>query len=1840
MKKRILSILLVVCMVVTMLPTAVLAASNPTVNSFDISEGHIIITNGTTSGTVKVAYGSSQSKDNINGDTILISGTTTSNKVIVNTSSNITVKIRLDSLDIRLANDCAFDIQNASVVEMTLAGANILKSGQKQDGYTNKAYAGLQVENAAQVTIDGTGSLEAMGGDYAAGIGGRAGEWTNNKDYGVNSNAANSGKITIKSGTVKATGSYNGAGIGGGGAAKTELSGGNGGEVAITGGIVIATGGDWRGAGIGGGGSGKGGAGGTIIITGGDVTALGGGNAAGIGGSGFGVGDLYAGAAGNIKISNAAKVVAASSGTKPSIEDDDGNIAPVSGTVANVLIANYQTDIAANTNTEVKDASSNLLSPAVSFAPQRGYKSIAFTMPTANGYTLYTGAAKQMGKKDGITSTTFTIAPGLNVFTDVAASTYTGNVTVKKDNNSWTADAPIIKMSASSSTLTGAVSGTFLNGEYTFSGLADGTTYYAWEDGATDTYTGRSVTIDSKSATVNYYTLSLANGAGTSSLIGSGIHLQGKSVAIDVTVNTGYVWSKWTSDNATLLPDQTAKSGDITMPAAPITLTATATPIRYDITYTLNGGTVSAANPENYNVESDAITLNNPARSGYYFLGWTGSSGEVAQTNVSIPKGTTGNKTYTANWKAYTPTSAPIASVVTARTDTSITINTETGYEYSVDGTKWFIGSGSYTFSGLEPDTPYSLVYRKAAVNTSGSAYAASEASPALSVRTKISSALVTAPGAPGIGTGTDKPTSDSIAISAVAGNEYYISTSPTSDWSGTPNGYYKATSDGIRIFDSLSPATKYYIHFRTAETVNAMPSVSAHVEQYTLPTTPLASVITTNYVVETINFDNTTYEVSSDSSFVGEKLMPNGAVLTPGETYYVRVKAITGGAPASEAASFTISPRPAAPTSITAIKTKNSIIITPVLGQEYKIGDGIWQDGGSFEGLGADTEYIVYARVKATDSAFASEGYSINIKTKVEGSITVPTPEAVTYEPATTLGAITLSPNWAWSLPTTNPTVAIASYNAIYTPTDTDTVDYSGVAGYAVDGSGKVTITRLIPLTVNRAIPTAADFTFVQPASLDYSGTVKTATVTAKTGISGMGTVTVVYNPGETTASPVNAGTYSVQIDLAQGDNYAAATSITDGTWEFSIAKVTQAALSITSIPANVTYGDSFTLDTSGGSGTGAVTWAVTEGDSAMVDAAGNVTITGIGATTIAATKAADGNHADAVTDTYAFTPAPLQLIIDDPVTTGGWTKTYDGNTDFDLSRITVGAITNKVGSDDITVSVQSATYDAADIGLGNKTLTITYATEGDNSGTYSVPGNYVANTASVTAATPVITLVNKTAVYSDKIIGIDEATVTGVTGGTTPDGIIAYTYYTKETCGDEDKTTVDKNGAEVIGGAPKNAGTYYVKAMIAASGNYSVATSGAVTLTIYYPSSGLNASVPVIVDGKTVDMGTAEVKDGTTTIKVDQDKMREQLKSAKDSVVIPINSNTNTAAAQLVVQNVENMAERSMTLTIKSNDISYEIPTGSVDTAAILKNLGAADSSKVPLNVTIGKLTQNSVTVKDGTLVMVPVSFTITATYNGKSVEVDKFESYVHRVIEIPSGVDPKTITTAVVVEKNGAQRHVPTEVYSKGGMWYANINSLTNSTYALINSKAEFADTNGKWYTAVAAEMASRKILSGVGENKFAGDRSITRAEFAAILVRALGLPADGKSIFVDVSPSAWYSGAIATAAEYGLVTGKGDNEFAPGAYITRQEAMTMLQRAAKLADYSGGDGSLGNFADAGSISKWAQNAAKWNVGSGLIVGSGGLIRPSDNITRAESGAVILRLLQKAGLVDVRS
>lgn len=86
-----------------------------------------------------------------------------------------------------------------------------------------------------------------------------------------------------------------------------------------------------------------------------------------------------------------------------------------------------------------------------------------------------------------------------------------------------------------------------------------------------------------------------------------------------------------------------------------LTATVTIPYVNYSISYNLNGGS-DPGNPKTYNASTASFTLKNPTRTGYTFTGWTGSNGSTPQTSVTVSKGSSGNKSYTANWRANTYT--------------------------------------------------------------------------------------------------------------------------------------------------------------------------------------------------------------------------------------------------------------------------------------------------------------------------------------------------------------------------------------------------------------------------------------------------------------------------------------------------------------------------------------------------------------------------------------------------------------------------------------------------------------------------------------------------------------------------------------------------------------------------------------------------------------------------------------------------------------------------------------------------------------------------------------------------------------------------------------------------------------------------------------------------------------------------------------------------------------------------------------------------------------------------------------------------------------------------------
>ena len=163
------------------------------------------------------------------------------------------------------------------------------------------------------------------------------------------------------------------------------------------------------------------------------------------------------------------------------------------------------------------------------------------------------------------------------------------------------------------------------------------------------------------------------------------------------STRTGYTFDGWYDDNT-----YTNRVTQITNISADTTLFGKWTAITYTISYNLDGGSLpnGTTNPNNYTIETPTFTLNNPTKTGNTFNGWTGTDLNQATSTVTISQGSTGNRTFTANWtpNTYNITYRDQGDTTYTGENSSSLISSYTygtGIQQLVDGTKT-----GYTFDG------------------------------------------------------------------------------------------------------------------------------------------------------------------------------------------------------------------------------------------------------------------------------------------------------------------------------------------------------------------------------------------------------------------------------------------------------------------------------------------------------------------------------------------------------------------------------------------------------------------------------------------------------------------------------------------------------------------------------------------------------------------------------------------------------------------------------------------------------------------------------------------------------------------------------------------------------------------------------------------------------------------------------------------------------------------------------------------------------------------------------------------------------------------------------------
>ena len=203
---------------------------------------------------------------------------------------------------------------------------------------------------------------------------------------------------------------------------------------------------------------------------------------------------------------------------------------------------------------------------------------------------------------------------------------------------------------------------------------------------------------------IEYTIITLLEGgnAGTSEVY---FYTVEQTVTLPTPTRTGYTFLGWTGEGITTpQPNVTIPKGS----TGDKTYIENWELTEYNITMDLSGG--SGQEKVVYTMTDEDFELPTPTRNGYEFVGWTGEGITTPQTSVKIPKGSTGNKAYTANWQVieYTITldtnGGPVVSPIKYTVEDSFTLPylLRTGYEFvgwTLDG------------SGMIPATPLIIYY-------------------------------------------------------------------------------------------------------------------------------------------------------------------------------------------------------------------------------------------------------------------------------------------------------------------------------------------------------------------------------------------------------------------------------------------------------------------------------------------------------------------------------------------------------------------------------------------------------------------------------------------------------------------------------------------------------------------------------------------------------------------------------------------------------------------------------------------------------------------------------------------------------------------------------------------------------------------------------------------------------------------------------------------------------------------------------------------------------------------------------------------------------------------------
>lgn len=190
--------------------------------------------------------------------------------------------------------------------------------------------------------------------------------------------------------------------------------------------------------------------------------------------------------------------------------------------------------------------------------------------------------------------------------------------------------------------------------------------------------------------------------------------------------------------------------------------------------------------------------------------------------------------------------------------------------------------------------------------------------------------------------------------------------------------------------------------------------------------------------------------------------------------------------------------------------------------------------------------------------------------------------------------------------------------------------------------------------------------------------------------------------------------------------------------------------------------------------------------------------------------------------------------------------------------------------------------------------------------------------------------------------------------------------------------------------------------------------------------------------------------------------------------------------------------------------------------------------------------------------------------------------------------------------------------------------------------IISEKTFDDIANNPYKEAIEALASRGIIGGKEENIFDPNGNMTRAEFATIIVKFLGLTPEETATFSDVKAESWYAGFVGAASKAGIISGTTETTFNPNGSITKQEAASILMRTAVCLDVSTDMNEteirnvLAQFTDYTEVSNWAKNGLAFCYKDGILDASAMTVNATKILERDEIADMVYRMMMSVGFV----